>query len=74
MIRRTRFIALLSCVVAGMLSFVPALISQEDPTNVGFIGSYKTAAEKTDPSNFSNITRNSGHNVWDRAAMPPRTN
>lgn len=24
-------------------------------------------------TNFSNITRNSGHNVWDRVAMPPRT-
>ena len=40
----------MSCVVVGMLSFVPALLSQEDPTNVGFIGPYKVAAEKTDPS------------------------
>ena len=50
MIRRTSYVALTSSVVAGMLSFVPALLGQGDPTNVGFIGPYKTAAEKKDPS------------------------
>ena len=38
------------CAVAGMLWFVPSLLGQADPTGVGFIGPYKTAAEKKDPS------------------------
>jgi hypothetical protein len=50
MFRNTSYVALMCGVVAGMLSFVPELLGQTDPTSVGFIGPYKTAAEKTDPS------------------------
>src|SRR5258706_12301399 len=50
MVRRTSYVVLTSCVVAGTLAFMPALLGQADPTSVGFIGPYKTAAEKKDPS------------------------
>jgi hypothetical protein len=50
MFRKTSYVALMCGVVAGMLSFVPELLGQTDPTSVGFIGPYKTAAEKKDPS------------------------
>ena len=50
MVRTTSYVVLASCIAAGMLSFVPALLGQADPTSVGFIGPYKTAAEKKDPS------------------------
>ena len=50
MIRKTGFVVLTSCVIAGLLSSTPAVIGQADPTNLGFIGGYKTLPEKTDPS------------------------
>ena len=50
MIARTGFAALTVAVVALMLSFAPALPGQSDPTNVGFIGAYKVAADKKDPA------------------------
>jgi hypothetical protein len=35
---------------AWMLSSTPTVVGQSDPTNLGFIGTYKVAAEKVDPS------------------------
>src|SRR3954469_7121614 len=50
MLHKTGFVALASVATAWMISAAPALVGQADPTNVGFIGTYKTAAEKKDPS------------------------
>jgi hypothetical protein len=38
-----------------MLLMVPSLFSQSDPTNVGFFGSYKVAADKLDPSKLPHV-------------------
>jgi hypothetical protein len=50
MIRRTGYVVLTSGVAVWLFLVVPALRGQSDPTNLGFIGSYKIAAEKMDPS------------------------
>jgi hypothetical protein len=50
MIRRTGYVVLISGIAVWLFLVVPALRGQADPTNLGFIGPYKIAAEKMDPS------------------------
>jgi hypothetical protein len=45
-----RCVALVSILAISVFSFGTPVIGQEDPTDVGFFGSHKVAADKKDPS------------------------
>src|SRR3954470_21733183 len=48
--RTTCGVALISAIVASILSYGPAVLGQAEAPAIGFFGSYKVSRDKVDPS------------------------
>ena len=55
MIHRLSATGFVAFIALSLFSFDTAIVGQADPTNLGFFGSYKVAADKTDPSKIAHI-------------------
>ena len=50
MSKTTFCLALISMIVASILSYGPPVLGQAEAPGIGFFGSYKVAGDKKDPS------------------------
>ena len=55
MIRTTCGLALVSIIVASILSYGPPVLGQAEAPSIGFFGSYKVAADKVDPAKLAQL-------------------